>query len=250
MKVRRTFLAALVVGTAVGMPLRQAHAGAGYTCTFTNDTGHNDLATTTLTKPDGADKIVIAPSKKKGDGGSTIQLVTKDINCGSACNNNVVDLGVRALGNDIPHTAGILFNVSGGKAAFPSNGKNKISLGSLFGPIGQLTFNQSLGIGLVELREPASDPTACNTVPLAGGNKCTDGKVYAVCGFKVPVDPSATCAVDADCKLITAVCDTSTTPHLCKTQTCPGGTDDECNSGHCNINAGTCCSPDVGTGCP
>lgn len=249
MKVRRAFWTVLVVATVGAMPLRQAHAGAGYTCTFTNDTGATPAATTTLTKPDGVDKLTIAPSKKKGDGGSTIQLVTKDINCGSNCNNNVIDLSVRALGNDIPSTAGILFNVSGGKAAFPSNGKNKVALGTLFGSIGQLVFNQSLGIGLVKLREPASDPTACSAVPLAAGNKCTDGTVYAVCGFKVPVDPGATCSIDADCKLITAVCDTTITPHLCKTQTCVSS-DSECNSGHCNINAGTCCSPDIGTGCP
>lgn len=246
MKVRRTFWAVLVVGTAVSMPLRQAHAGAGYTCTFTNDTGGSPAPTTTLTKPDGADKITIAPSKKKGDGGSTVQLVTKDINCGGNCNNNVIDLGVRALGNDIPSTAGILFNVSGGKAAFPSNGKNKVALGTLFGAIGQLVFNQSLGIGLVKLRQPGSNTGDCSTVPLAPGNGCTDGPVYAVCGFKVPVDPSAVCTSDQDCKLITSICDS--TSHLCTTQTCAG--DGDCNSGHCNINAGTCCSPNVGTGCP
>ena len=130
-------------------------------------------------------QIKIAPSKKKGDGGSTVQLNVKGVSCGSKCSNNVIDVGVRALGTDVPNVAGILFNVTGGKTVF-ANGKNKEALGGLFGALASVVFNNSLGIGLISLREPASNPAACSQVPLATGNHCTDGAIYAVAGFCGP----------------------------------------------------------------
>jgi len=243
MKVRRTFWVLMLAGAVVWLPPQRAHAGA-YQCTVVQLTPPAVTATTTLTKKPGADKIAFAPSKKKGDGGVTVQLVAKDISCGSKCSNNVVQLGVLALGAQVPDAAGILFDVTGGQALF-KNGKNKTATGPLFGSLASIIFGNSLGIGAVTLHEPAADPTACSVVPLAEPNSCTNGAVYAVAGFIVPVDTSLMCTSDDQCGL-TQEC--STTTHFCTIQTCAGDTD--CRSGKCNINSGQCCQDGVGAGCP
>ena len=242
MKVRRTFSVLMLAGAVVWLPLRGAYA-AGYQCDITNDTAPGKTSTNTV----GKGQIKIAPSKKKGDGGATIQLNVKGVSCGSKCSNNVIDLGVYAVGTDVPDAAGILFNVTGGKTVF-ANGKNKEPLGGLFGPLASVVFNNSLGIGTIKLREPASDPTACSQVPLTAGNHCTDGATYAVAGFLVPVDPSLLCTTDVDCGTVnlTEVCDQAS--HTCMVQTCAG--DADCRSGTCNINTGNCCQVGVGVGCP
>ena len=242
MKVRRTFWAAVLVGAVVCLPLRKAHAGAQYQSTITEDS--SNTSSTHLSKPSGADKIVLKPSKKKGDGGFVIQLVAKDINCGSQCNNNVIDLGVHAIGTDVPNAVGVLFNVNGGQAVF-ANGKNATGTGSLFGSLASSIFNKSLGIGLISLRQPGSNAADCANVPLAPGNGCNDGAIYAVSGFVVPADPTFTCADDNGCG-ITQVCDPAT--HFCAQESCAA--DGDCRSGQCNINSGQCCSPGVGAGCP
>jgi hypothetical protein len=242
MKVRRTFWVLMLAGAVVWLPLRGAHA-AGYQCDITNDTAPAKTATNTV----GKGQIKIAPSKKKGDGGATIQLNVKGVSCGTKCNNNVIDLGVRAIGTDVPSAAGILFNVAGGKTVF-ANGKNKEPLGGLFGALASVVFGNSLGIGLISLREPASNPSDCSQVPLATGNHCTDGAIYAVAGFLVPVDPSLLCSTDTDCGTVnlTEACDQTT--HLCMIQQCTDSS--ECRSGMCNINSGQCCQNGIGAGCP
>ena len=242
MKVRKAFWAMVLVGAAMLLPLRRAHAGAQYQSTITEDS--SNTSSTHLSKPSGADKIVLKPSKKKGDGGFVIQLVAKDISCGSQCQNNVIDLGVHAIGTDVPNAVGILFNVNGGAAVF-ANGKNKTGTGTLFGSLASSIFNKSLGIGLISLRQSASDPSACSSVPLTPGNHCNDGAIYAVSGFVVPADPTFACTDDNGCG-ITQVCDPTT--NFCSQETCAG--DGDCRSGHCNINSGQCCSPGVGAGCP
>ena len=243
MKGWRIFWALMLVGAVVWLPPRRAHAGA-YQCTVVQLKPPAAGATTTLTKKPGADKIAFAPSTKKGDGGVTVQLNAKDISCGSKCSNNVVQLGVVALGAAVPDAAGILFDVTGGQALF-KNGKNKTATGPLFGSLASIIFGNSLGIGAVMLHEPASDPTACSVVPLPAGNHCDDGAVYAIAGFIVPVDTSLTCTSDEQCGL-TQEC--STTTHFCVIQTCAGDTD--CRSGQCNINSGQCCQDGVGAGSP
>jgi hypothetical protein len=245
MKGHKAFWALVVAGAVASLPLRQAYAGDKYQSSLVQETGQLDpskQATTTLTK---SGKIKIAPSKKKGDGGLTFQLIAKGINCGAKCNNNVIDVGVRALATDVPNAVGLLFNIVGGKPQF-ANGKNKTGTGSLFGPLASAVFNQSLGIGFVSLREPASDPTACQTVPLLDGNKCNDGNIYAVAGFVVPEDVSQKCTTDDDCPSITLEC--SSTSSYCVLQTCAA--DGDCRSGHCNINQATCCDPASAGGCP
>jgi hypothetical protein len=242
MEVRRTFWVLMLAGVVVWFPPQRAHAGA-YQCTVVQDTSATG-ATTKLTKKPGSDKIAIAPSSKKGDGGVTIQLNAKDISCGSKCSNNVIAMGVRAVGADVPDAVGILFNVTGGQALFP-NGKNKTATGQLFGALASIVFGQSLGIGVITLHESASDPAACGVVPLDSGNHCIDGKTYAVAGFVVPVDPTFTCTEDNQCGL-TQECSTST--HFCVIQTCADDT--ECRSGKCNIGTNQCCQDGVGAGCP
>jgi hypothetical protein len=242
MKGHKAFGALVLAGAVASLPLRQAHAGDQYQCSIIPETGQTEnLPTTTFPK---AGKLKIKPSKKAGDGGITMQLTLKDVTCGSKCQNNVLAMGTRALGTDSDNVVGLLFNITGGKALWP-NGKNKTGFGTTFGPLASLIFNQSLGIGVITLHETASDPSACSTV-LFGANQCTDGASYAVAGINVPVDPDAMCDIDADCGLITSVCNTTT--HLCEQQTC--SSDQDCNSGFCNINSNQCCSPDVGQGCP
>jgi hypothetical protein len=264
MKVRKPFWIAVVavagavwlphvILNAVGRPMLvgtdEAQAGASYTATVSEDDGNT--SSIHLTKPQGADKIVLKPSKKAGDGGVTIQLVAKDITCGgSPCTqqNHVLELWTHTLGMDIPGptgagtafsaSAGVVYNVSNGQALFPT-GKNVTNGNKTFGTLVTSVFNHTLGIGLMKFRGPGSDPTSCGTVPLVAGNKCNDGPEYALTGFTVPADPTLKCTGDSGCS-ITQTCNTGS--GLCETETC--GVDGDCRSMHCDLSGGTgmCCS--------
>jgi hypothetical protein len=199
--------------------------------------------------------VVIKPSTKKGDGGSTVQLVLKKVTCGgSPCtaSNHVLELGARAVGNDIPGSlpgivaaAGIPYNLASGTAAFVGSGKNSIGLGKSFGILASQVFTRSLGIGLIKLHTTAGNVADCATAPISAANAhCIDGDVYAVAGFPVPLDPTFTCSSDAQC-ILSSVC--TIPPGICSSESC--AEDADCRPGAaCNINAGTCCIP--GQTCP
>jgi len=136
-----------------------------------------------------------------------------------------MELGVSVFNVDFAAIAGIKYSLTDGKAAFQSTGKNSVG-GSVLGPAVSVIFNQPLGIGIIRLRTPGSDPNACSTTPLLPGNACTDGDPYAIAGVVVGSDPGVTCASDSDCPK-TAICTGS--PKVCTTVTCT--VDSDCNTG-------------------
>src|SRR5262245_58419731 len=123
MRVRKVLGVGALAAVVVWIAPRTVSAGPQYQTSITQDIDAVPQSTTHLAGKE-ADKLVVKPSKKKGDGGASIQLVMKGVSC-TNCNNNVLDLSVRALGQDLGSTAGILYNITGGTAVFPSTGKNK-----------------------------------------------------------------------------------------------------------------------------
>lgn len=214
----------------------------------------------------GGSKVQIKPSVKAGDGGIVAQLNLKFVDCpapgpgndggapgkcgvkGTPVPNHVMDLSVHVLGNDFNSIVGIKYSVEKGKGAFQATGKNKIN-GTAFGAFVTLVFNQSLGIGLIKLREAGTDPTDCDTVPLVVGNGCTDGGIYGVAGVVFGSDAGVTCATSQDCPL-NAVC----TASVCAAETCTLDADCDQNgtgnggTGQCGSN-GNCCDPAVDPTC-
>ena len=282
MKVRKPLLVAVAAAAAVLLPLRAAHAGQAYTSTIVEDdsnpgTVHLKGCTpkasqgggTTITPVNcpAGNSVKFAPSTKKGDGGTVITLKLSNVLCnGSPCNtqNNVLELWSRALGTDTPgpsnpviiSSAGVLFNLVNGKAAFVNSGKPVQAGGPAFGILVSAIFTHSLGIGLIKIHEPASDPTACSFPPLLSiaapsnnnhpGTGCIDGNTFAVAGIGIPLDPKYLCTQDSDCPTITQTCQpVAPGQSICQNEQCT--TDGGCRSGHCNINSGTCCDPTAGT---
>jgi hypothetical protein len=209
-------------------------------------------------------KISFKPSTKPGDGGIVTQLNLKGIDCpppgpgndggttgkcgvaGSPVVNHVLSVGVNFAGADLDEVAGVKYRIEKGAVAFQATGKNKIG-GATFGALVSLIFNQPLGIGVLKLRTPGSDPSDCDTVPLASGNGCTDGDLYAVAGIVAGSDPGVSCTSDAQCG-VTATCESGIcTPEPCTVDAdCDegGGT----GSGQCGSN-GSCCDPSIDPTC-
>jgi len=135
--------------------------------------------------------------------------------------------------------AGLKFNLVKGKAVFLASGKNGVTGGQAFGPIGCSILGTPLGFGKTVVHETGTDPNECDSVPLFPGNNCTDGDPYLWSGIIVGVDPSpGSCSNDNQCSL-TQVCSGG----ACVTQTC--SQDSDCR-GHgqgveCDENSGQCC---------
>jgi hypothetical protein len=233
MKVRKPLLVAVAAAAALCLPLRAAHAGAGYTSEIIEDdvnptdidlqgctrTGLISNQTVNVTKCKTNSSIALTPTTSKGAGGIFLTLKMTKVSCGSSigtcnANNHVVELQLRAIGNDVPcvdqtecatglpydAAAGVLFNIANGSAGFPgAGGKNKIGVGALFGFISSQIFTRSIGVGQLRLHNTASNPADCGTAPLLHPNGCIDGDIYAVAGFEVPVDKQFACATDANC---------------------------------------------------
>lgn len=262
----------VLIGAVIGGPcVGVAHARDKYQSTIVEES--NNTTPFKLLKPG---KIKIFPSTKPGDGGIVFQLLLKKVDCPtigndknkegkcgvkgappeSPVNDHIVEIGVRALGNDVPApgnpllvaAAGIPFRLEKGKAVFQATGKNKIG-GAAFGALSGLIFDQPLGIGLIKLRTAGSNPADCGTAPLLEGNGCNDGDVYAVAGITVGNDPGLTCGTSAECGA-TAIC----TGGHCQAEECV--VDSDCDeggaiggTGQCGSN-GTCCDPTIDVSCP
>lgn len=230
MKVRKPLWVAVAAAAALSLPVRAAQAGGGYTSQIIEDdqnptnidmegctrTGLIGSQTVNVIPCKTNSKVVVAPTKANGSGGISLQLIMKKVTCGGSCTaqGHVLELDLRALGTNIPcigptdctgalpfeAAAGIPFDLTGGTAGFPgAGGKNKLGLGALFGPLSSQIFTRSLGIGLLRLRKPGSNPADCTSVPLVTGNGCIDGDVYALAGFAVPVDSKFACTTDTNC---------------------------------------------------
>lgn len=207
-------------------------------------------------------KVKFQPSTKDGDGGVVTQLNVKFIDCPSVANDkgkagkcgekgvpicdHVMVMNVRALGVEVPNAAGLRYCIEKGKVYFPDTGKNKIP-GSALGALVTLLFDKPLGIGVIKLQTPGSNPSDCDTAPPP--STCTDGDVYGIAGIVVGNDPSLVCTTDADCST-TAVCGGG---GLCTPETCT--VDADCDegggvgTGECG-SGGTCCDPGTDPTCP
>lgn len=256
MKIKRVLGLALLPA-AVGLLLTvPALAADKYQATIVED-GTN---TTDFSFTKGGSKVSIKPSTKPGDGGIVTQLNAKFIDCpaigndkgkagkcgesGSAICDHVMNLGVRSVGLDLANVAGMRYCIEKGKVFFPSTGKNKVG-GTGFGALITLIFNQPLGIGLIKLQTPGSDPNSCLTAPAPA--TCTDGDVYGMAGIVVGSDSGVTCSTDADCP-DTAICQAS----VCAPEPC--AVDADCDegggvgTGECG-SGGTCCDPSLDPTC-
>jgi hypothetical protein len=239
-------LVAAVFGMLVTAPVQ---AGDKYQSTIVEVVPN----TTDFSFTKGGSKVSFKPSSKQGEGALITQLNAKFIDCppnndkglagkcgvkDAAICNHVLNLGVRALGLDVPNAAGLRYCIEKGKTFFQDSGKNKVGGGAL-GAVVSLIFNQPLGIGLVKMQTPGSVPSSCLTAPAP--TTCTDGDVYAMAGVTVGSDTDVTCATDADCTL-TAICVAS----ACEQEPCT--IDAECDdgggvgSGECGAN-NFCCDP-------
>ena len=212
-------------------------------------------------------KVAFKATKKPGAGGLETQLVLSGVDCppnndgatagkcgvsGNPQTDHVLELGVSSLDGqlDLDGIAGVRLDIEKGKAVFQATGKNKIG-GAAFGSLVTLIFGQPLGIGIVRVREPGTDPSVCDTVPLVppgqNNNDCLDGEAYGIAGVRVETDPSLVCTVDSDCG-VTATCESG----LCTPEPCTNDTDcDEgggVGSGECGSN-GDCCDPGLDPTC-
>ena len=260
---RKTIVLCAALAVAAGMALcGTAEAKDKYSATVVE----NSANTTDFHLLQGGSKIQIKPSDKPGDGGIVTQLNLKFVDCpppgpgndggapgkcgvkDSPVVNHVMDLSVHVLGNDFNSIVGIKYSIEKGKGFFQATGKNKIT-GDVFGAFVTLVFNQSLGIGVIKLREAGTDPTDCDTVPLVMGNGCTDGGIYAVGGVVFGSDSGVTCAANTECPL-NAIC----MAMVCAAEPCVADTDCDQNgtgnggTGQCG-SSGTCCDPAVDPTC-
>jgi len=264
MRVRNAVTVALAAGALVGLSRDTAHAGDQIQATIVNVDENTDTDTSNdlpfkLLKP--GSKIVVKPSFKPGDGGVTMQLIMKNIDCpapagpgndgdkpgkcgvkGSPVTGHVMGVDARALGTDLGYeTAGILYRIEKGTAVFEATGKNKTG-GGFFGAVSTLVFNKALGFNTFQFHTAASDPESCENVPLIPGNDCTDGDVYAISGITFGNDDTLKCTSDSDCPK-TAICHVLGT---CVPEDC--AIDADCDEGGGVGGTGqcggeTCCDP-------
>ena len=245
----------VVTCLAAALTAGRAEAGAGYSSSVV-DMGSFNSTAFSLTK---VGKISAKPSSKAGDGGLVLSLKVSGISCptvdasapgkcGDAAPivNHVLDVSVSFGGADFDSVAGVKYSIDGGKAVFQATGKSSIG-GAAFGSLVGLVFNQPLGLGILKLKTPGSNPGACDSVPLTSGNACTDGDPYALAGFVVGSDPGVSCASNADCG-VTGVCSSG----HCTLETCTVDADCDMGGGvgshQCGSN-GTCCDPSIDPTC-
>jgi len=218
-------------------------------------------------------KVQIKPSKKGGDGGFTIQLNAKFIDCPAVGNDggpgtcgvkdfpvigHVMELNITVLGI-IPAKVPLLYDIEKGKTKFQSSGKNK-ALAGVAGPIVSVLFKTTVAVDSIRLHVPGSDPgnvaTGCDVLPLPVGDTCTDGAVYAVAGFRAGEDPDLTCATTAECDSSganpTLICSGG---GLCAPEPCTADVDCDQDgggsggSGQCDCTTSTCCDEATQPGC-
>ena len=256
---RFAWKAAVVAGALIAS---QALAGGTKYQSNVVDLGSSNATNFHLLK---AGKLAFKSSTAVGSGGLVTQLVLSNVDCpmdpqgndagvAGKCGpkldpivDHVVELGISFAGLDLDGVAGIKYQLKQGKAAFEFSGKNSMP-GNALGATITLVYNQPLGIGIVRLRTPGSDPAACDTTPLLPGNHCTNGTPYAIAGVVVGSDSSVNCTTDTQCSK-TAIC----TAGHCTTETC--SVDSDCNqgggvggTGQCGSD-GNCCDPALDPTC-
>ncbi len=218
-------------------------------------------------------KVQIKPSKKALEGGWSIQLNAKFIDCpavgndkgaagkcgenGAPVTNHVMELNIHVLGV-LATKVGILYEVEKGKARFSETQKNK-TFASAAGPLVSVLFATSIGVDGIRLRTTGTDvlnpTTGCAVQPLPPVNTCTDGMIYGIAGFRAGEDPETTCLNTAQCDgggaQPTLIC----TGGLCETESCVSDADCDQNgggsggSGQCDCDNNQCCTDALLPGC-
>lgn len=217
-------------------------------------------------------KVQIKPSGKGGDGGFTIQLNAKFIDCPAVGNdggqagkcgekgdpvlNHIMEMNLHVLGA-LAVEAGVPYDIEKGKTTFVETGKNKTSAAAA-GSLVSVLFSTSIGVDGIRLHVPGSDAThpttGCDALPLPAVNTCTDGAIYGIAGFRAGEDPDLTCTTTADCDAggqPTLICSGG----LCVVESC--NNDAECDqngggsggTGQCNCTTNQCCNEATTPGC-
>lgn len=257
---------AALAAVALAVPALAQNKGAGKYAAGIFESPANGTNFTMPGKAKG--KIQIKPSKKDLDGGWTIQLNVKGIDCvaedaseagkcgikGVPIGGHRLELNTFALGA-LAVAVGIEYQIEGGKTTFVESGKNKTGVGG-GGALVSILYNTVLGIDGVRLRGPASDPfnvtTGCGVIPLPPVNTCIDGPIYAIAGILVGEDLGLPCAATSECgSNPVLVCNAPT----CEIETCSADADCDQNgggtggTGECDCGAGACCDPLTDPGC-
>jgi len=270
MHITRVFGCVVIVSLVVVLCAGPARAGDKYISTIVeaspNPTGFSIVGP--------GSKIVIKPSMKEGRGGIEIKLNLKNVDCppandegltgrcgvrGSPVTHHVLDISVTVGQLSLTSVAGVELRVERGRAVFMKTGKSKIG-GDAFGVLGSLIFDEPLGIGALKIRTPGSecDPAGtfvdadgnglcdpCEVVPLAPGNTCLDGQVYALAGIEFGNDPGVICTTNVDCGL-TGEC----IGGICVPEPCSGDNDcDQSGGDGSGGGSGQCAGPPQGTCC-
>ncbi len=219
-------------------------------------------------------KVAIKPSGKGGDGGFTLQLNAKFIDCPAVGNdggqagkcglsstpvtNHVLEVNLHVLGS-LGVKAGLLYNIEKGKTTFVEGGKNKVRAGDLGGALVSVLFSTSVGVDGIRMRETGSDvahpTTGCAALPLPPANTCADGLIYGIAGFRAGEDPDITCATTAECEENGPQPALICTGGLCAVEPCNVDADCDQNgggsggTGQCNCTTDQCCDEATSPGC-
>lgn len=221
-------MGALVSATAV-FALRVAWAGDMYNVTIVPEPGTaspfaiGKVSKGVFTVGSNGSKVTIKPSTKDGDGGLTIQLTLKNVDCASysgvddptgnnkgtpgkcglvkvkttpalPARNHVMSMSVNFIGLEWPDVAGILFQIDNGVATFEATGKNKIGGAALFGSLVNAVFNNPLGLGIIKFHDAyrvCTSRMSCLTA-----SQCATGQT-CVGGACEPL--GAACSTFSDC---------------------------------------------------
>ncbi len=279
-KSRKALLAAAAGIAAGCLVAPRVHAATKVQASLVDATDGNPITYQETAGQEGKGKSMIQETTKPGACGTVMKLLLVKIDCAShpdagtcrvsgnpCCKTSECPSGQLCLGNEnaapgscnatnhvfevnwmqgdantflLEGQAGLKFNLVKGKAAFLASGKNSVTGGQAFGPIGcSLPAGAPLGFGKTFVRDTGTDPNKCDEVPLFPPNDCTDGPAYLFSGIRVGLDPApGTCTNDNECTL-TQIC----LAGQCTTQTCAA--DSECRgfgSGvACNEDTGDCC---------
>ncbi|HVO26874.1 MAG TPA: hypothetical protein VMW56_24960 [Candidatus Margulisiibacteriota bacterium] len=214
MKFRHPCNVVAAVSVATVCAARLAWAGDMYSVTIVPEPGTTSpfaigkVSKGVFTVGSNGSKIVIKPSTKAGDGGMTIQLTLKNVDCATysgvddpagnnkgtpgkcglvktkttpamPARNHVLRVGANFQGQDFPDAAGILFQIENGVATFTQNGKNKVGGAALFGSLVGATFNSPLGLSIIKFQDAyrvcSSRPGCSASQPCAAGQPCIGG---------------------------------------------------------------------------
>jgi hypothetical protein len=207
-------------------------------------------------------KFKVSESKKAGSGGIEMQLNIKGVDCANADPPAENDGGQAGKCDDVNHVlevntdfagletkVGLLYDLVKGKTVFQATGKNKLTGADAFGALVGAIQGQSLGIGVLRVHAPGSNPASCLNAPLLV-TTCTDGEKYGIGGIVASNEPGTApppCATAADCS-VTQVCSAG----ACVTESCTQDSDCANFTGPgsnvaCNETLMQCCLPNLDT---